>query len=137
MVWMKPSPGKRWVLIVALLNEINPSWFSLLLVKIKYPISQILQYTVVHYHSAWLTAPLTDDFCVLQNANPLVSDYKERGKERTISRETIQSMRDNLIAKLSTVLNLLCVCVSSCALDSYGSFPGKVECQCQLLQALL
>lgn len=23
----------------------------------------------------------------------------------------------------------MCVCVSSCALDSYGSFPGKVWCQ--------
>lgn len=25
--------------------------------------------------------------------------------------------------------SLMCVCVSSCALDSYGSFPGKVWCQ--------
>lgn len=71
MVWMKPSPGKMFVLIVLLWSEINPSWFSLLLVKIipKHLVKSlsILQVPLVLLGS---TAPLTDDFCVLQNTNP-------------------------------------------------------------------
>lgn len=43
---------------------------------------QILQYDVVHYHSAWLTVPLTADFHVLQNANLPVSDYIESEEKK-------------------------------------------------------
>lgn len=71
--------------------------------------------------SVILTAPLTGDFCVVQIFwSPTLS------KRQNILDNNI---RDNSQAELLTVHSLTCVCVSSCALDSYGSFPGKVWCQ--------
>lgn len=112
MIWMKPFPGETQVLRDPLGSEINLRWFCLFAAC----------WNKMPHHSALLLgfeATLIYMYCTMQILQPVIIRTRWAN-----ARSAITIPRS--IAKLSPALNLLCVCVSSCALDSYGSYPGKV-----------